>query len=157
MRTNHCSSAPRAVALLRGASNDLPQLSASCHCRSALGHDIGHPGVTNEFLISMRSFTSILFNETAVLENYHSLLFLDLLKNPDLDILKMLPPEAVQKARQRIIGAILATDRALDMKLLDLLMELRNKNDKVPVPAALLDPSIRDACLIHAGKRATAE
>ncbi|PHJ24638.1 3 5 -cyclic nucleotide phosphodiesterase domain-containing protein [Cystoisospora suis] len=123
---------------------------------AALGHDIGHPGVTNEFLISMRSFTSILFNETAVLENYHSLLFLDLLKNPDLDILRMLAPEAVQKARQRIIGAILATDKALDMKLLDLLMELRNKNDKVPVPASLLEPSIRDACLIHAADHALA-
>ncbi|CBZ53499.1 calcium/calmodulin-dependent 3',5'-cyclic nucleotide phosphodiesterase [Neospora caninum Liverpool] len=121
---------------------------------AALGHDIGHPGVTNEFLISMRSFTSILFNETAVLENYHTLLYMDLLKNPDLDILKMLPPESVQRARQRIIAAILATDRALDMKLIDLLNDVKSRNEKVPVPAALLDPNIRDACLLHAADHA---
>ncbi|PFH38525.1 3'5'-cyclic nucleotide phosphodiesterase domain-containing protein [Besnoitia besnoiti] len=123
---------------------------------AALGHDIGHPGVTNEFLISMRSFTSILFNETAVLENYHTLLYLDLLKNPELDILKSLPPEALQRARQRIIAAILATDKALDMKLIDLLNDLKNKNEQVPVPAALLDANIRDACLIHAADHALA-
>ncbi|EPR64411.1 3'5'-cyclic nucleotide phosphodiesterase domain-containing protein [Toxoplasma gondii GAB2-2007-GAL-DOM2] len=121
---------------------------------AALGHDMGHPGVSNEFLISMRSFTSILFNETAVLENYHTLLYMDLLKNSDLDILKMLQPEAVQRARQRIIAAILATDRALDMKLIDLLNDVKSKNEKVPVPAALLDPNVRDACLIHAADHA---
>lgn len=42
---------------------------------SALGHDSGHPGVTNNFLIKHESPLSYIFDKKSVLENYHYDLF----------------------------------------------------------------------------------
>lgn len=42
---------------------------------SSLGHDIGHPGITNLFLINFRSPLSIKFNNISILENFHKFQF----------------------------------------------------------------------------------
>lgn len=42
---------------------------------SSLGHDIGHPGITNAFLINLNSPLSIKFNKISILENFHKFQF----------------------------------------------------------------------------------
>jgi len=46
---------------------------------SSIGHDIGHPGLTNAFLSSNQSPIAKLYSNQSVLENYHSVIFQDLL------------------------------------------------------------------------------
>ena len=44
---------------------------------AALGHDVGHPGVTNAFMIKYSSPTSLIYNERSVLESFHSSVFIN--------------------------------------------------------------------------------
>lgn len=41
-------------------------------CVAALGHDVGHPGLNNAFLVSTNQSLALVYNDNAVLENYHA-------------------------------------------------------------------------------------
>lgn len=41
-------------------------------CLAALGHDVGHPGLNNAFLVSTNQSVALIYNDNAVLENYHA-------------------------------------------------------------------------------------
>ncbi|KAL8448233.1 hypothetical protein Emag_004001 [Eimeria magna] len=43
-------------------------------CLAALGHDVGHPGLNNAFLVSTNQSIALVYNDNAVLENYHAYL-----------------------------------------------------------------------------------
>lgn len=43
-------------------------------CIAALGHDVGHPGLNNAFLVSTNQPIALVYNDNAVLENYHAYL-----------------------------------------------------------------------------------
>ncbi|KAL8434871.1 hypothetical protein ACSSS7_002837 [Eimeria intestinalis] len=118
---------------------------------SALGHDIGHPGVGNASLIASRNLCAIMFNEKAVLESYHSFLLMELLRKPETDILAGFPLDVQQAARQRIVRAILATDPAFHFQLAEELEALKTANPDISGPATLLDEKTKDACLMRAG------
>jgi hypothetical protein len=45
-----------------------------------IGHDLGHPGVTNAFMINASTSLSLLFNDISVLESYHAMLLYRLIK-----------------------------------------------------------------------------
>lgn len=38
---------------------------------ASLGHDVGHPGVTNRYLVNNRDRIALRFNDQSVLENMH--------------------------------------------------------------------------------------
>ena len=54
---------------------------------SALVHDIGHPGNTNDFEIKSNSDIARLYNKVSVLENHHISVTLDLLSRPNCNFL----------------------------------------------------------------------
>ncbi|ANB14382.1 3',5'-cyclic-nucleotide phosphodiesterase PDE2 [Sugiyamaella lignohabitans] len=74
---------------------------------AALGHDVGHPGVTNAFLVSSNAPLAKIYNDRSVLESYHSAAF--------NQILKEYWPQMVQdsNARTMITESVLATDMAV--------------------------------------------
>ena len=39
---------------------------------ASLGHDIGHPGLTNNFQINSLSEMALTYNDISCLENYHA-------------------------------------------------------------------------------------
>nr|PIM04100.1 3'5'-cyclic nucleotide phosphodiesterase domain-containing protein [Toxoplasma gondii COUG] len=41
-------------------------------CFAALGHDVGHPGFNNAFLVATNQPIALVYNDHAVLENYHA-------------------------------------------------------------------------------------
>lgn len=84
----------------------------------AVGHDVGHPGVTNAFLCSINSPLSRIYNDKSVLESFHSASFCQILqrhwpmmtKNP--------------QAKAAIVESIISTDMGLHFKYMDQLQTL---------------------------------
>eukprot|EP00742_Colponemidia_sp_Colp-10_P001187 GILJ01001280.1.p1 GENE.GILJ01001280.1~~GILJ01001280.1.p1 ORF type:complete len:430 (+),score=44.38 GILJ01001280.1:57-1346(+) len=79
---------------------------------SCLAHDIGHPGVSNAFLIMTQDPLALRYNDKSVLENHHAFEALQMLKDSWFNVLKHLDPDQMREARTGIISTILATDLA---------------------------------------------
>ncbi|RKF53929.1 putative 3 5 -cyclic nucleotide phosphodiesterase [Golovinomyces cichoracearum] len=74
---------------------------------TAIGHDVGHPGVNNAFLTSLNAPLTQLYNDRSVLETFHCAAY--------SQILRRYWPAAFRSAemRQLMINSILATDMGL--------------------------------------------
>lgn len=74
---------------------------------AAIGHDVGHPGVNNAFLVKLRAPLAQVYNDKSVLESFHCAAFSQVLQRHwpevvlDLDM------------RRLMIDTILATDMGL--------------------------------------------
>lgn len=74
---------------------------------TAVGHDVGHPGVNNAFLVTLNAPLAQLYNDRSVLESFHCAAY--------SQILRRHWPAAFQatEMRQLMINSILATDMGL--------------------------------------------
>ena len=79
---------------------------------ASLIHDVGHPGVTNFFLISSKHSKAIRYNDKSVLENHHLAMGFKLLLDPQNDIFESLSEAQSWSVRQIIIKMVLSTDIA---------------------------------------------
>ncbi|KAK2630050.1 hypothetical protein QTJ16_000870 [Diplocarpon rosae] len=92
---------------------------------TAIGHDVGHPGVNNAFLVTLNAPLAQLYNDRSVLESFHCAAY--------SQILRRHWPAAFQGAemRQLMISSILATDMGLHfdyMNKLGFLQERLHEN-----------------------------
>ena len=79
---------------------------------SAMGHDLGHPGLNNNFLINSGNDLAINYNDASVLENYHTSFLFKILRKEENNILEKLSVQNYKTIRKRMISQILATDMA---------------------------------------------
>ncbi|KAH6702053.1 BcPDE2, cAMP phosphodiesterase [Leptodontidium sp. 2 PMI_412] len=92
---------------------------------TAIGHDVGHPGVNNAFLVTLNAPLAQLYNDRSVLESFHCAAY--------SQILRRYWPAAFHgsEMRQLMISSILATDMGLHfdyMKKLGFLQEKLHEN-----------------------------
>jgi 3',5'-cyclic-nucleotide phosphodiesterase len=92
---------------------------------TAIGHDVGHPGVNNAFLVVLKAPLAQLYNDRSVLESFHCAAYSQLLRR--------FWPSAFQEAdmRKLLINSILATDMGLHfdyMKKMGFLQEKLHEN-----------------------------
>ena len=92
---------------------------------TAIGHDVGHPGVNNAFLVTLNAPLAQLYNDRSVLESFHCAAY--------SQILRRHWPVAFSgvEMRQLMINSILATDMGLHfdyMKKLGFLQEKLHEN-----------------------------
>ncbi|KAK3368102.1 hypothetical protein B0H63DRAFT_69194 [Podospora didyma] len=93
---------------------------------TAIGHDVGHPGVNNGFLVTLNAPLAQLYNDRSVLESFHCAAY--------SQILRRHWPSAFgdHKMRNLMISSILATDMGMHFdymkKLCDLQDKLRESN-----------------------------
>jgi 3',5'-cyclic-nucleotide phosphodiesterase len=93
---------------------------------TAIGHDVGHPGVNNAFLVSLNAPLAQLYNDRSVLESFHCAAYSQILRRHWPAIFS-----GVQM-RQLMIASILATDMGLHfdyMKKLGWLQEKLHENN----------------------------
>nr|QDV59559.1 phosphodiesterase Sm4B [Schistosoma mansoni] len=81
-------------------------------------HDVGHPGVTNQYLINTNDQLAILYNDSSVLENHHLAIAFSLLGQPGHDVFENFPRKQRLSSRRMIIDMVLATDMSKHMSLL---------------------------------------
>ena len=85
---------------------------------SAIGHDVGHPGVNNAFLVSLKAPVAQLYNDKSVLESFHCAAY--------SQILRRYWKQAYEDTSMRglLINSILATDMGLHFKYMSDLKDL---------------------------------
>ena len=88
---------------------------------SSIGHDVGHPGVNNAFLVALNAPLAQLYNDRSVLESFHCAAY--------SQILRRYWPAAFEdiKMRKLMITSILATDMGLHFKYMTDLGNLQDK------------------------------
>ncbi|KAE8144267.1 high affinity cAMP phosphodiesterase [Aspergillus avenaceus] len=88
---------------------------------SAIGHDVGHPGVNNFFLVKLNAPLAQLYNDNSVLEAFHCAAF--------SQILRRYWPSAFKdkQIRKLLISSILATDMGVHQKFMERLGSLQEK------------------------------
>ncbi|KAI5288933.1 3',5'-cyclic-nucleotide phosphodiesterase [Ascosphaera aggregata] len=88
---------------------------------SAIGHDVGHPGVNNAFLINLKSPLAQLYNDKSVLEAFHCAAY--------SQILRRHWPAAFKDEHMRklMISSILATDMGIHGDFMTKLYDLKQK------------------------------
>lgn len=101
--------------LIQDSSYRLSKSDSFSLLLASLGHDIGHPGITNAFLINTNSPLSIKFNNHSILENFHRFQFKKILI-PFLNQSKSIFPvdynSNLEHTLNIVDNAILATDMA---------------------------------------------
>ena len=88
---------------------------------SAIGHDVGHPGVNNMFLVQLNAPLAQLYNDKSVLEAFHCAAYSQILR-------RHWPAAFEDKAlRKLMISSILATDMGVHYDYMHQLGNLQQK------------------------------
>lgn len=87
---------------------------------TAIGHDVGHPGVNNGFLATLNAPLAQLYNDRSVLESFHCAAY--------QQILRRYWPSAFEdrKMRHLMISSILATDMGLHFDYMNKLGDIQD-------------------------------
>ncbi|KAG8526913.1 uncharacterized protein KY384_008342 [Bacidia gigantensis] len=105
----------------RGVASLLKPLEALTMLITAIGHDVGHPGVNNAFLVSLNAPLAQLYNDRSVLEAFHCAAYSQILRRhwrvafEDTEM------------RNLMINSILATDMGVHQKYMTDLGNLQEK------------------------------
>ncbi|KAI5955660.1 PDE2 [Candida jiufengensis] len=145
------ASSESSVTLKQPQKPHLNQIQTLALLVAALGHDVGHPGTTNAFMIKNKAPTSLIYNDRSVLESYHASIFVN-------KVLKILWPsllatpidkESLLNINDLIISSILATDMGEHFEYISKLKnfntvntfglnEITNKDNQIKLILALL-------------------
>lgn len=88
---------------------------------TAIGHDVGHPGVNNGFLTTLNAPLAQLYNDRSVLESFHCAAY--------SQILRRYWPAVFEDRKMRglMISSILATDMGLHFDYMKKMGDLQEK------------------------------
>lgn len=81
-------------------------------------HDVGHPGVSNDFLVNTKNETALVYNDVSVNENMHLATAFKILRRPGNDLWEHLSLDQFRFFRRTVIQIVLATDMAGHSELL---------------------------------------
>lgn len=103
---------------------------------ATMAHDIGHPGVTNRYLVASRNELALRYNDISVLENMHCSLIYELLNNPKYEIFQKLKASEWTYARKMMIELVMFTDMSKHFELLSRFRmrasSLQDLNEEIP-------------------------
>lgn len=124
---------------------------------ASLGHDVGHPGLTNRFLVTNRDSVALQYNDCSVLENMHCSITFNLGFKPEGQILKNLDLDNWVILRKLVIEMIMETDMCKHFDVLARFktrailladLDLQDLNDK----CSILSMGLKCADISHSAK-----
>lgn len=92
---------------------------------AVLAHDVDHPGNTNAWEVATRSPLAVKYKDTAVLENHHAAIGLQILHDASCNMFSTLGANELAETRETYLHAILQTDMAQHFKMVDRLKEIK--------------------------------
>ena len=100
---------------------------------AALGHDVGHPGINNNYMIATGHDLAIRYNDASPLENMHAATVFSVMKDAEMDVMALVEkPEQRRTIRATIIHTILGTDMKHHFNLISKLQEAREMYPRGP-------------------------
>ncbi|PCH39434.1 HD-domain/PDEase-like protein [Wolfiporia cocos MD-104 SS10] len=90
---------------------------------AAIGHDVGHPGLTNAFMKNARTPLAVVYDDKSVLEQMHYSLILQIMRHNGLGEL-LDRPQHGPAFRKLLLGTVLATDLSLHAEFMANFTEL---------------------------------
>jgi len=85
---------------------------------SAISHDVGHPGVNNQFLVETRSDLAMKYNDKSPLENMHCSLMFQIASMAGANVFEGMKQTDYSESRRTCIETILATDMVHHFEIL---------------------------------------
>ncbi|KAJ3029359.1 UNVERIFIED_CONTAM: cAMP-specific 3',5'-cyclic phosphodiesterase 4B [Siphonaria sp. JEL0065] len=85
---------------------------------AAVGHDIDHPGVSNQFLVKARDPIAIMYSDASVNEYHHSAHMFSVTLSSQYNIFSSFSNDEFEEVRRIIIKLILATDMGKHFEIL---------------------------------------
>merc|ERR1740121_734719 len=98
---------------------------------AAIGHDLGHPGLNNPFLLETRHELALQYNDCSPLENMHCAKLYSIVANKETNIFEHLSTEQYKEARKHCIKSILQTDMINHQAMLKQLNMVYQMNSEV--------------------------
>lgn len=77
---------------------------------SAIGHDLGHVGLNNAFLVETAHELAVMYNDKSCLENMHCSKLFHILNDPEANVFAEVDKNDYKDMRRGMINAILHTD-----------------------------------------------
>jgi hypothetical protein len=115
---------------------------------AAAVHDMGHPGVNNDFLVKSRDQLALRYNDTSVLESFHAASCFQVMADHDCDLFKGMRGAAGW--RQRIIGMVLSTDMAKAKAVMAAFKQQEEDHGDRPEDVAKYDKVAVESAILHA-------
>jgi len=119
-------------------------------------HDFSHPGVGNDFLVNTGSKIATTYNDTSVLENWHTSQAFSLLKKPKFNFLEDVASSIKAVIRGNTIQAVLMTDmkrHGEHVKQLQQCIERRENPGEFVDPQKLISYALHVSDLSHPTKQ----
>ncbi|KZT64550.1 HD-domain/PDEase-like protein [Daedalea quercina L-15889] len=95
---------------------------------AAIGHDVGHPGLSNAFMKNAKTPLAVVYDDKSVLEQMHYSLILHIMRHNGLALLLDRPCSG-QALRKLLLGTVLATDMSVHAEFMANFQELVAGND----------------------------
>ncbi|XP_025407345.1 calcium/calmodulin-dependent 3',5'-cyclic nucleotide phosphodiesterase 1A-like isoform X3 [Sipha flava] len=126
-----------------GLMNWLNDLEIFAMLIAAITHDFEHTGTTNNFHVMSGTEIALLYNDRAVLENYHISSTFRILKDEDCNILQNLSKEEYREFRTLVIDMVLATDMSFHFQ------QLKTMKTLIASPEPTIDKSKAMSMVLH--------
>lgn len=97
---------------------------------AAVGHDLGHIGVNNQYLIETSHKFAVTYNDRSPLENMHCSELFHLLQNESSNVLRKLEKPVYKEMRKCMIEMVLHTDMVQHMPMVKELNLLYHTNEE---------------------------
>jgi hypothetical protein len=104
--------------LVSNAHNFLTGIDQFSLLVSAISHDVGHPGVNNQFLVETGSDLAMKYNDKSPLENMHCSLMFQIASMAGTNVFEGMKQSDFSESRRTCIDTILATDMVHHFEIL---------------------------------------
>ncbi|KAI8334442.1 hypothetical protein BC941DRAFT_432989 [Chlamydoabsidia padenii] len=116
---------------------------------ASIGHDVGHPGVNNMFMIRTATPLSLMYNDRSVLESFHAMVFFNILQRHCFRPLTEWQTTAkYTRFRKIVVQSILATDMGLHDDYVNRIQRQQERLYASPIDASNEDQAEDEIILI---------
>ncbi|KAG0309945.1 3',5'-cyclic-nucleotide phosphodiesterase [Dissophora globulifera] len=96
---------------------------------ASIGHDVGHPGVNNMFLVNAHTPLAQVYNDRSVLESFHSMALFQVMKKHGFECFDVdSQNRKFMEFRKMVVSTILATDMGLHF---DYVGKIREQTERI--------------------------